>query len=124
MGVVGFGQIGQRVGELAHAFGMKVIAYSPSKKVAPDYGPFAWAALDEVFERADVVSMHCPLTDQNAGMVNKGLLGKMRPGAFFINTARGGLVNERDLADALNAGKLAGAAADVVSAEPIKAPST
>ncbi|MBN2210746.1 MAG: hypothetical protein JW709_05055, partial [Sedimentisphaerales bacterium] len=121
MGLVGFGRIGRRVGALAHAFGMKVIAYDVAKGNNPDFTPFAWVGLDEVFAQADVVSLHCPQTVENTGFVNKSLLTKMRPHAFFINAARGGLVNEQDLADALNAGKLAGAAVDVVSAEPIKA---
>lgn len=122
MGIVGFGRIGRRVGELAHAFGMRVLAHSPKQVNPPGYTPFAWAAsLDELAGEADVLSLHCPLTSANQGMVNRSLLGRMKPTALLINTARGALVNEQDLADALNAGVIAGAAVDVVSHEPIRA---
>lgn len=119
MGLVGFGRIGRRVGALAHAFGMNVIACGRSRGADPDFAPFRWASLPEVFSQADVVSLHCPLTAENSGFVNQALLERMRPEAFFINTARGGLVNEADLAQALNAGRIAGAAVDVVSREPL-----
>ena len=75
--------------------------------------------LEELFEKSDVVSLHCPLTDDNKGMVNTGVLSRMKPTAFLINTARGPLVNEADLAAALEAGRISGAAVDVVSREPI-----
>ena len=120
MGIVGFGRIGRRVGELAHAFGMDVLAYDAFPGDAPGYQPFAWKMLDEVFADADVVSLHCPQTADNVGLVNKRTLGLMKSDAIFINAARGGLVNEADLADALNAGRIAGAAMDVVSTEPIR----
>jgi glycerate dehydrogenase len=120
MGVVGFGRIGRRVAELAHAFGMDVLACSRSRQTPPPYQPFAWAELKELFERSDVVSLHCPLTAETAGLVNRERLQSMKPGAFLINTARGGLVVEEDLAAALDSGALAGAAVDVVSAEPIR----
>jgi glycerate dehydrogenase len=120
MGVVGFGRIGRRVGELAHAFGMAVLAHSRSRSEPPVYQPFAWADLDELFSRADVISLHCPLTPETAGLVNRERLRRVRPGAFLINTARGGLVAEPDLAEALNEGRLAGAAVDVVTEEPIR----
>jgi glycerate dehydrogenase len=119
MGIIGFGSIGQRVGEVAHAMGMQVLAFNPSTKPKPAYEPFAFRTLEQVFAESDVVSLHCPLTQRNREMVNAALLATMKPSAFFINTARGLLVNERDLVDALNANKLAGAAVDVVSAEPI-----
>ena len=119
MGIVGFGRIGRRVGELAHAFGMDVLAYDPADFDPPDYAPFARASLEEVIGTADVVSLHCPLTEENAGMVGRKMLGRMKPSAFLINTARGGLVNEADLREALDAGRIAAAAVDVVSAEPI-----
>jgi glycerate dehydrogenase len=120
MGIVGFGRIGRRVGELAHAFGMAVSAHDPLPGPAPGYEPFDWRTVEEVVAEADVVSLHCPQTDENPGMVGARLLGLMKPGAFLINTARGGLVNEADLAAALNAGRIAGAAVDVVSEEPIR----
>jgi glycerate dehydrogenase len=120
MGIVGFGRIGRRVGELAHAFGMSVWAQDPIGGEPPDYEPFAWKDVDELFAGADVVSLHCPQTAENQGMVNADLLACMKPDATLINTARGGLVNEADLAAALNEGRIAGAAVDVVSTEPIR----
>ena len=119
MGIVGFGRIGRRVGQLAHAFGMEVLAADVSRAEPPPYGPFAWADVPELFAAADVVSLHCPQTPQTAGMANAELLARMKPSAFLINTSRGGLVVEADLAEALNAGRIAAAAVDVVSTEPI-----
>jgi glycerate dehydrogenase len=119
MGLVGFGRIGRRVGELAHAFGMAVLACARSHTAPPAYRPFAWADLDELFARADVISLHCPLTPETAGLVDRRRLGLVKPSAFLINAARGGLVVEADLAAALNEGRLAAAAVDVVSREPI-----
>ncbi len=119
MGIVGFGRIGRAAGKLADAFGMKVLAHDVCQGEAPDYDSFAWAEIEEIFSKADVVSLHCPQTAENAGMVNKKLLRLMKKDAVLINTSRGGLVNEADLAAALNAGKIAGAAVDVVSSEPI-----
>ena len=121
MGIVGFGRIGRRTGELAHAFGMNVIAADVYKGDAPGYEPFEWKEIPELFAEADVVSLHCPQTADNVGFVNKALLSTMKPTAFFINTARGPLVNEQDLTDALNNDVIAGAAVDVVSKEPIEA---
>jgi glycerate dehydrogenase len=120
LGVVGFGRIGRRVGELAHAFGMRVLAHSRSCSCPPAYEPFGWADLDELFARADVISLHCPLTAQTRGLVDARRLALVKREAFLLNTARGGLVVEEELAAALNEGRLAGAAVDVVSAEPIR----
>jgi glycerate dehydrogenase len=120
MGLIGFGRIGRRTGELANAFGMQVIASDVVQGDAPAFSSFAWKTSEEVFSQADVVSLHCPLTPENTGFVNRELLGLMKPSAILINTARGPLVNEQDLADALNEGRLAGAAVDVVSREPIE----
>ena len=119
IGLVGFGRIGRRVGEIARAFGMEVLAHDHYQDNPPDY-PFRWCELPELFGTADVVSLHCPLTETNSGFVNAGLLNLMKPTAFLINTSRGPLVNEADLARALNEGRLAGAACDVVSTEPIQ----
>lgn len=121
MGIVGFGRIGRRVGELAHALGMQVIAASRSRREPPAYRPFRWGNIPAVFAGADIVSLHCPLTEETTAFVNRDLLRRMKPSAWLINTARGGLVDEAALADALNAGRLAGAAVDVVSEEPIGA---
>jgi glycerate dehydrogenase len=121
MGIVGLGRIGRRTGELAHAFGMNVVAADAFQGDTPAYEPFAWKTVDQVFAEADVVSLHCPQTPENSEFVNAALLGKMKSTAILINTSRGGLIHERDLADALNAGRIAGAAVDVVSKEPIEA---
>ena len=120
MGIVGFGRIGRRVGELANALGMKILAYDVYHGDAPDYDGFAWKEVRELFAESDFVSLHAPQTADNTEMVNKDLISVMKPSAFLINTARGGLVHEADLADALNNGKITGAAVDVVSKEPIE----
>jgi glycerate dehydrogenase len=120
MGIVGFGRIGRDVGELAHAFGMSVLAFDQARSPAPAYQPFEFVGLDELFEHVDVISLHCPLTPETAGLVNGSRLRRVKPEAFLINTARGGLVVEADLAEALNERRLAGAAVDVVSQEPIR----
>ncbi len=120
MGIVGFGRIGRRVGELANAFGMEVLACNRSEVAAPSYKPFAFKTLAETFAESDVVSLHCPLTDTNAEMVNAELLATMKSSAILINTGRGPLVNEADLAEALDTGRIAAAAVDVTSTEPPK----
>ncbi|BBD09058.1 D-2-hydroxyacid dehydrogenase [Desulfovibrio ferrophilus] len=120
MGIVGFGGIGSRVAELAHAFGMRVLAHAPRPKPAPWFKPFGFASLEEIFEESDVISLHCPLTPDNEGFVNRALLSRMKPDALLINTARGALINEPDLAKALDQGLLGGAALDVLSSEPVK----
>jgi glycerate dehydrogenase len=119
LGIVGFGRIGRRVGEIGHAFGMSVLAASRSRSDPPTYQSFAWTGLDELFAKSDVISLHCPLTPETAGLVNRERLRGVKPSAFLINTSRGGLIVERDLALALYDGRLAGAAVDVVSREPL-----
>jgi glycerate dehydrogenase len=121
MAVVGFGRIGRRVGELAHVFGMRVLAVDIREENPPDYQPFAFVPLQEAFREADVVSLNCALTAENQGMVNRDLLASMKASAFLINAARGPLIREADLAEALDQGVIAGAALDVVSTEPIRA---
>jgi glycerate dehydrogenase len=121
MGLVGFGRIGRRVAEIAQAFGMRVMAARATPLPAPPHPAVTWTPIPELFAAADVVSLHCPLTPHTARFVNRELLARMKPTAYLINTARGALVDEQALADALNAGALAGAAVDVVSAEPIGA---
>jgi glycerate dehydrogenase len=117
-GIVGLGRIGRRVAELAHAFGMRVIAHSPQQRHAPDFPRFAWRTIAELFAEADVISLHCPLTADNVRFVNRELLAHAKPGAFLLNTARGGLIDEPALAAALASGVLGGAAVDVLSSEP------
>jgi glycerate dehydrogenase len=119
MGIVGYGRIGRRVGELARAFGMDVIAHDVYRW-EEDERAARWCELDDLFARADVISLHSPLTPQTAGLVSRDRLMRMKPTAFLINTARGPLVVEADLAEALGNGRLAGAALDVVSVEPIR----
>lgn len=119
IGIVGFGRIGRRVGALAHAFGMEVLAFDPVQQAPPGFSNFNYTSLRDLFSQADVVTLHCLMNEQNKGFVDRTLLSLMKPGAFFINASRGGLVNERDLADALNGGRIA-AAVDVVAAEPVR----
>jgi len=119
MGIVGFGRIGRRVGELAAAFKMPVLAHHTRQSDPPPY-PFAWSTLENLFATSDIVTLHCNQTPHNTGMVNRELLARMKPGSLLINTARGGLVNELDLANALRVGTPAAAALDVVSAEPMR----
>ena len=115
MGIVGFGNIGQNVASIAIAFGMQVIYFNPSIKST---GIGTQVALDEVFEQADFISLSCPLTATNQAFVNEALIKKMKPSSYLINTARGQLINESDLATALNQNTIAGAALDVLSKEP------
>lgn len=117
MGIIGFGGIGQIMGRLANACGMKVLAYSPSRKGRTDY-PFEWAEPEEIWRKANVISLHCPLVPQTEKIINANSINQMRPGAIIINTARGGLVDENAVAEALHAGKLGGFGTDVLSAEP------
>jgi len=118
LGIIGFGRIGQRVGELAAAFRMNVLGHSRSRSAETSF-PFEWASVDEILEKSDVVSLHCPLTPETHGMISEASLAKMKSTAFLVNTARGPLIDEQALADALNSDRIAGAACDVVSAEPI-----
>jgi glycerate dehydrogenase len=120
MGIVGFGRIGRKVGEIAHAFGMKVLAAARSRSAAPSPPSFAWKTVPELFEEADVVSLHCPETPETRGFVTPALLSRMKKSAFLVNTSRGSLIDEPGLAAALDQGVLAGAALDVVSQEPIR----
>jgi glycerate dehydrogenase len=115
MGIVGFGNIGRQVARIADAFGMKVIYFNPRQKQS---AIGEQRSLAEVFAESDVVSLHCPLTPENTGMINKALLHKMKSTAFLINTARGPLVNEEDLSVALTESVIGGAALDVLSSEP------
>ncbi|MCL2420662.1 MAG: D-2-hydroxyacid dehydrogenase [Defluviitaleaceae bacterium] len=118
MGIIGLGQIGRKVAEIAFAFGLDVIGYDINMDKQYTHPNFKWADLDKLLRESDIVSMHCPLFPENQGLINKDTLGKMKQTAVFINTARGGLMNEHDLADALNSGQIAGAGLDVLSIEP------
>ena len=116
MGIVGFGRIGKAVAELARAFGMNVLATSSTPKQSPTGVQFV--ELETLFRQSDVVSLHCPLTERTKNLVNKATLALLKPTAFLLNTSRGPLIDEPALAEALNSGQIAGAAVDVLSAEP------
>ncbi len=121
MGIVGFGSIGQLAGRLAHALGMQVVACERQPvNVALDY-PYRSMPLDELLATSDIVSLHMPLTAESRGMFDAKRIAQMKRGAVLINTARGGIVDERALAEALHAGRLAGAAVDVFEKEPLPA---
>lgn len=120
IGIIGFGKIGQAVAKIANAFNMKVLAYNRSR--CPEGKALGtYVDLDTLLQTADIVSLHCPLTAETEGLINANTLSKMKDGAILLNTARGGLIVEQDLKEALESGKLHGMAADVVSYEPIKA---
>jgi glycerate dehydrogenase len=120
IGIIGYGRIGQAVGRIAIALGMKVIAYNHNrgKEVVSD--SMEYVELEELYAKSDVISLHCPLTEQNRGLINKESINKMKTEVIIINNSRGPLIHEDDLAHALNNNKVAGAALDVVSTEPIK----
>ncbi|HTS64730.1 MAG TPA: D-2-hydroxyacid dehydrogenase [Candidatus Acidoferrales bacterium] len=118
MGIVGFGRIGRAAGRIADAMGMQVIANDTYQGDPPAWEGFRWAGLEELLRASDVVSLHSPLLPETEGMINARTLAWMKSGAFLINTSRGPLVVDRDLADALSAGRLAGAGLDVLSIEP------
>ena len=121
MGIIGFGRIGQVVGRVAKALGMRVLAFSRSESESGKAIADAYEDLDTLLQESDVVSLHCPLFPETEGIINRDTIAKMKDGAILINNSRGQLVVEQDLADALNSGKLAAAGLDVVSVEPIRA---
>ena len=116
LGIVGFGRIGRQTAAIGRAFGMKTIAHDVA--VSGTKEDTEIVDLDELLRQADIVSLHCPMTPDNRGMINSARLALMKPSALLINTARGPLVVEQELADALNAGKLGGAGLDVLPVEP------
>jgi glycerate dehydrogenase len=118
MGIVGFGRIGRATGRIADAMGMRVIANDAMQVGAPEWDGFRWAGVEELLRESDVVSLHVPLFPDTKHMINRATLALMKPSAFLINTSRGPLVADQDLADALNAGTIAGAGLDVLSVEP------
>ena len=118
MGVIGFGNIGKRVVDVAIALGMNVICSSRTQSDQSQRTNFRWVGITELLEQSDVVTIHCPLTTENKGLINKENLQLMKRTAYLINTARGPIINDQDLADALNQGVIAGAGMDVLSVEP------
>lgn len=111
LGIIGGGQIGMRVAEIAKAFGMNVLVYGKSMKPGR-------VCLDTVLRESDIISIHCPMNKETDRLINRDTIAKMRDGVYIINTARGGIIEENDLAAALKSGKVAGFAADVISSEP------
>lgn len=118
LGVVGFGRIGQAFARIAQALGMSVLACANRPDRRLESATLRYATLDEIYAQADVISLHCPLQQSNQGMIDAAAIARMKPGVLLINTARGQLIVEQDLADALNSGRIAGAALDVLSSEP------
>ncbi len=119
-GIFGFGSIGRTVARIAAAFGMSVIAHTANPGKYKDEKDVRFVSLDELLEKSDVVSMHCPLTPQTQGIVNEEFLSKMKNTAYLINTSRGPVLDENAVAEALNSGRIAGAGVDVLSTEPPK----
>lgn len=117
IGIVGFGNIGKAVAKIANAFEMNVIAYNRSEKSAENV---KFVSLEELIESSDIVTVHCPLNAQSENMFNKETFAKMKHGALFVNTARGGVMNENDLYEALNSGHLGGACIDTLKVEPME----
>lgn len=121
-GIIGLGSIGLWAARMAAGFGMHVIAYSRHKKTGPEYDFIEQVSLDEIYERSDVIDIHCPLTDETKGMVNKEAFEKMKDGVIIINTARGAIIDESELIKALDSGKVYAAGLDVVAGEPLQEP--
>lgn len=117
VGIIGYGRIGQAFGAIAQAMGMTVLAHSRSRPL-PESAQLRYVDLDTLYAEADVISLHCPLTPQTKGMINREALAKMKRSALLLNASRGDLINEVDLAAALNEERIAGAAVDVLSSEP------
>jgi glycerate dehydrogenase len=118
MGIIGMGRIGQAVAGIARAMGMNIIATTPHPKAEMADGNFQYAGLDELLEKSDVISLHCPVTDATKGIINRQSIAGMKDGVILINTSRGQLIVEEDLAEALKSGKIAAAGLDVMQMEP------
>ncbi|MFL2478994.1 MAG: D-2-hydroxyacid dehydrogenase [Verrucomicrobiales bacterium] len=118
MGIAGSGNIGSLVGEISEQMGMKIHVLSRGQSSTSNHPEWPRVSKEEFFSKSDIISLHCPLTKENTNMINSNTLEQMKPTSFFINTSRGGLVNENDLADALKSNAIAGAALDVLSTEP------
>lgn len=119
LGIIGFGAIGRSVAGIGEAFGMNVNVYNRTRRPELETDRIKFTELDQVLSASDFVSIHCPLTDETKGLINKDSISRMKRGAYLINTSRGPVINEQDVADALNEGRLAGLGADVVSIEPV-----
>lgn len=117
LGIIGYGTIGKRVAQIARAFGMKVLAFTRTPKTEEGT---EFVSLEELLRRSDVVTLHCPLTDKTKELINKDTLSMMKKTALLVNTSRGGVINEYDLADALEKENIAGACLDVLTYEPMR----
>lgn len=120
MGIIGFGRIGQDTGKIAQALGMKVLAYDAHVRPELESETCHYTDLDTLLSQSDVISLHCPLFPDTEGIINKDTIARMKDGVMIINDSRGPLIVEQDLKEALESGKVAGAAVDVVSTEPIR----
>ena len=118
IGIIGMGHIGGMVADVATAFGMSVLGNSRTRTDQSHRRNFSWAEIPQLLERSDVVSIHCPLFPETRGLINAANLARMKPTAFLLNTSRGPIVVEKDLAEALNTNRIAGAGIDVLSTEP------
>jgi glycerate dehydrogenase len=121
IGIIGFGNTGRATARIAVGFGLDVYAYTSKSAMELPADVHKCPSMDELFRKCDIVSLHCPLTETTRELVDARKLDLMKPSAILINTGRGGLVNEQDLADALNSGKIAAAGLDVLSSEPPRA---
>lgn len=120
MGIIGYGRIGQTTGKIAQALGLNVLAYDTFKNPKLENNQCRYTDLEEIFRESDVIALHCPLFKETEGIINSESIAKMKDGVIIINNSRGPLIVEKDLAEALNCGKVAAAGLDVVSTEPIK----
>jgi glycerate dehydrogenase len=118
IGIIGFGRIGRQVGDVATAFGMNIIGNSRTQTDQSHRKNFRWADVPELLEQSDVVSIHCPLLPDTKGLIDKESLRRMKKTSFLLNTSRGPIIVDEDLADALNNDVIAGAGIDVLSVEP------
>ncbi|MCY9660322.1 D-2-hydroxyacid dehydrogenase [Paenibacillus chondroitinus] len=118
IGLIGLGQIGKQVALIARAMGMNVVATGSGRRTPEPVEGLTWVSLGELLQQSDVISLHCPLTPETKELINADRIALIKPTAFLINTARGGLLNEADVAEALNQGRLAGAGLDVLTVEP------
>ncbi|WP_349948359.1 D-2-hydroxyacid dehydrogenase [Lacrimispora sp. BS-2] len=121
MGIIGYGRIGQATAKIAQAFGMNILACSRNRNISLESETCHYADLDELLANSDVISLHCPLLPETQGMINKETIAKMKDHVMILNSSRGPLIVEEDIMEALNSGKVGGAAVDVVSVEPMKA---
>jgi glycerate dehydrogenase len=119
LGLIGFGRIGQRTARIAQALGMDILVHDIHVTPALESDTLHFVSLEDLLAGSDIISLHCPLTAENTGLINSQTISKLKEGVMIVNTSRGPLINEKDLTDALNSGKVAFAAVDVVSREPI-----